>query len=83
MDLNVKILEENISRNLSDLRFGKYFLYLTQKYKKYITNCILSKLKTFTLPKNIVRKIKGKPQLGRIFFFPNHIPNTLLVRKIY
>lgn len=51
MDLNVKILEENISRNLSDLRFGKYFLYLTQKYKKIYNKLHFIKIKNLSSSK--------------------------------
>ena len=89
-DLNIshdtiKVLEENISRNISDISHSNIFTDMSPKtrdIKERINKWDLIKLKSFCMAKENSIKIKREPTVW-VNIFANDTSDKSLISKIY
>ena len=84
---NIKLLEENISRTLSDINHSNIFFDLSfriMEIKTKINKWDPLKLKTFYTAKETMNKMKRQhTNWEKILIFANDVTDTGLVSKIY
>ena len=84
---NIKLLEENISRTLSDINHSNIFFDLSfriTEIKTKINKWDPLKLKTFCTAKETMNKMKRQhTNWEKILIFANDVTDTGLVSKIY